>query len=171
MAWSLGKRRHLYVLLFAVPALLVSIIAGAMMLAASAGALWLFVFGDDPWPAMTNTLLGAVFIMGATLLWVALLFVAYTVGKQQEARPTFNTWHLALSIASIVVLVAILAVRLTGIRLSGPPSDTEACATLCRGEGFVASGMPPRNSGDRTCNCYDGQGRVARRIPLPTDSK
>jgi hypothetical protein len=51
------NRRHVYVLLFAVPALLVSIIAAALMLAASAGALWLFVYGDDPWPNTANVLL------------------------------------------------------------------------------------------------------------------
>ena len=41
------RRRHLYVLLFALPTFLLSIVAGATLLGAAAGALWLFVFGDN----------------------------------------------------------------------------------------------------------------------------
>jgi hypothetical protein len=161
------QRRYLYVLLFALPALLVSTIAGTMMLAASAGVLWLFVLGDNPWPPVTDALLGAVFIVGTAALWVALLFVAYTVGKQEEARPTFNTGHVALSIGATVVLVAVIAMRLTGLGGSAGRGDSEVCADLCRAQGFAASGTPPRDSGNRTCSCYDAQGRETRRVPLP----
>lgn len=159
------RRRHLYVLLFAAPALLVSIIAGAAMLAASAGVLWLFVLGDNPWPPMADRLLGAVFFVGGTALCVALLFVAYTVGKQQEAQPTFNTGHVAISIGATLVLATVIAARLTGLGRSA--GDSEVCSNLCRAEGFAASGTPPRDSGDRTCSCYDAQGRETRRIPPP----
>jgi hypothetical protein len=69
-------RRHVYVLLFAVPAFLVSLIAATMLLAASAGALWLFVLGDDPWPAGADVLLTAVFALSGAARWVVLLSVA-----------------------------------------------------------------------------------------------
>jgi len=161
------QRRYLYMLLFALPALLVSTIAGTMMLAASAGVLWLFVLGDNPWPPVADALLGAVFIAGSAALWMALLFVAYTVGKQQEARPTFNAGHVALSIGATVVLVAVVAMRLTGPGGSAALGDSAVCADLCRAQGFAASGTPPRDSGNRTCSCYDAQGRETRRVPLP----
>ena len=161
------QRRYLYVLLFALPALLVSTIAGTMILAASAGVLWLFVLGDNPWPPAADALLGAVFIAGSAALWAALLFVAYTVGKQQEARPTFNTGHVALSIGATIVLVAVIAMRLTGLGGSAGLGDSEVCADLCRAQGFAASGTPARDSGNRTCSCYDAQGRETRRVPLP----
>jgi hypothetical protein len=160
------KRRYVYVLLFAVPALLVSVIAGALMLAASAGALWLFVFGDNPWPAVTNTLLGAVFVLGSGGLWLALLGVAYAAGKQQEMRPTLKPGHVVLAVAITILLAAVIVVRVMGLTMVGARSNSLVCADFCRGEGFGASGTPPENSGDRTCSCYDAQGREVRRVLL-----
>jgi hypothetical protein len=161
------SRRHVYALLFAVPALLVSIMAAALMLAASAGALWLFVYGDDPWPNTANVLLGAIFLLVAAALWLALLSVAYTVGRQQEGEPSLNKRHVALSLGATVVLAAIIIVRLVGLNVAGARSDSVVCADLCRSEGFTASGLPPRDSGDRTCSCYDAQGQEVRRVTLP----
>jgi len=161
------NRRHVYVLLFAVPALLVSIIAAALMLAASAGALWLFVYGDDPWPNTANVLLGAIFLLVAAALWLALLFVAYRVGREQEGERSLNKRHVALSLGATVVLTAIIIVRLVGLNVTGARSDSVVCADLCRSDGFSASGLPPRDSGDRTCSCYDAQGQEVRRVTLP----
>jgi hypothetical protein len=158
------QRRYVYVLLFAVPAVLVSVIAGALILAASAGALWLFVFGDNPWPAVANTLLGAVFVVGSGGLWLALLAVAYAVGKQQEMRATLNARHVALSVGVTIVLAAVIVVRLMGLSMFGVRSNSLVCADFCRAEGFAASGTPPENSGNRTCSCYDAQGREVRRV-------
>jgi hypothetical protein len=160
------RRRHIYVLLFAVPTLLVSIIAATLMLAASAGALWLFVLGDDPWPPVADTLLGSIFILGSAGLWLGLLSVAYIVGKHQESRPGLNTAHVAISIGTTVVLAAVVLVRLLTPNGFRPRSDSLVCADFCRAEGFAASGTPPQDSGDRTCSCYDAQGREARRVPL-----
>jgi hypothetical protein len=160
------KRRHLYVLLFAVPALLASTIAAAAMLAAAAGALWLFLLGDNPWPPIVNSLLGAVFILGGAALWLALLAIAWAVGKRQENRPRLNTAHVALAIGTTAVLAAVVVGRLTGRNFSGSRSDSLVCADLCRAKGFTGSGMPPSNTGDRTCLCYDAQGREAERIDL-----
>jgi len=159
-------RRHIYVLLFALPALLVSIIAAGLMLAASAGFLWLFVLGDDPWPAAADTVLGSVFILGSAGLWLGMLSVAYFVGKRQESRPALNIAHVVISIGATVVLASVIVVRLLAPHGFGPRSDSLVCADFCRAEGFAASGTPPQNSGDRTCSCYDAQGREARRVPL-----
>jgi hypothetical protein len=161
------KRRHIYVLLFAVPALLVSLIAAAMVLAATAGALWLFVFGDNPWPPVADTLLGAVLFLAGVGVWLGLLFVAYTVGKQEELRSTLNMRHVALSVGATIVLIAVIVARVAGVQIFGTESDSLICSDLCRAQGFPASGTPPRDSGDRTCSCYDDQGREARRVPLP----
>jgi hypothetical protein len=160
------KRRHLYVLLFAVPALLVSIIAAAVMFAVSAGAVWLFLFGDNPWPPITNTLLGAVFILGGAALWLTLLSIAWAVGKQQEGRPTLNRAHVALAIGATAVLAALIVGHQMRQNLLGTRSDSLICADLCRAEGFVGSSTPPPNSGDRTCSCYDAQGQETKRIDL-----
>ena len=38
--------------------------AGALL-----GILWLYVFGDDPWPAWTNYVLGTAIIAAGLFLW------------------------------------------------------------------------------------------------------
>jgi hypothetical protein len=162
------KRRHVYVLLFAAPALLVSILAAALMLAVSAGALWLFLLGDNPWPPAASTLLGAVFFVVGAGMWLALLWTAWAVGRQQEDRPALNAAHVMLAIGVTVVLAALIGGRLTGLSLNpfGARSDSVTCADLCRAKGFVGSSTPPRSSGDRTCRCYDAAGREAESIDL-----
>jgi hypothetical protein len=154
------------VFLFAVPAFLVSGIVAASLLAASAGALWLFVFGDNPWPPSAGNLLGAIFVLSGAVLWLALLSVAYTVGKQQEARPALNRRHVALSLGATMVLGALVAVRVMGLNTLGARSDSLVCADFCRAEGFAASGTSPRNAGDQICSCYDSQGQETRHLPL-----
>ena len=153
--------------MFAAPALLTSIVLAAGVLAASAGAMWLFVFGDDPWPAFAEALLGGVFILTALGAWLVLLLVAFMVGKRQEARPSLSIGHVALAIGATVVLLATIGARLMGLTIVGSRSDSLICADACRAEGFAASGMPPRNSGDRTCSCFDAEGRELKRILIP----
>jgi hypothetical protein len=158
------RRRHLYALMYALPALLAAVIAAALLLAASAGALWLFVFGDDPWPRFAETLLTATFVGSGLTLWAALLAAAYAVGKAEESRPALNRAHVWLSVALTAGLAGLIAARVWGLGQLGPKPDTQVCADYCLAEGFAGSGMPPRDSGDRTCSCYDSQGQEARRI-------
>jgi hypothetical protein len=136
------------------------------MLAASAGVLWLFVYGDNPWPPVTSTFLGMLFVLGGAGLWLALLSVAYMVGRQQEVRPTINIGHVALSIGATIVLLGMIVVRVAGVNIFRTESDSLVCADFCRAAGFAASGTSPRNADDRTCGCYDAQGREVRQVPL-----
>ena len=60
-------------------ALLLSILGGAIiaycLLLAVGGAvlgfLWLYVFGDDPWPAWSNYVLGTAIVLGGLFAWLA----------------------------------------------------------------------------------------------------
>jgi len=159
-------RRYLYVLMFAVPAALVSLVAAAVTAAALAGALWLFVFGDNPWPPAANTLLGGVAVLVGACLTVGLLAGAYVVGKGQEARTSLHRGHVLLAVGVTVAFGALIVSRTMGLGVAGARSDSLICADLCRAEGFPGSGVPPRDSGDRTCTCYDSGGGEARQFPL-----
>jgi hypothetical protein len=159
------KRRFVYVLLFAVPSLLVALVAGALAAGLAAGVFWLFVFGDSSWPAWTGGAIAATGVLVALVLWLAQLTVAFSVGRREEARPEFNRRHAAIAIGSTVALTALIVARLLNIG-GGPPSDAERCADYCSARGFNASGTSPRDSGDRTCICYDSQGREATRVNL-----
>lgn len=160
------KRRHLYVLLFAVPSFLAALIGAAMTMAAAAGGLWVFVFGDNPWPPVADTILGTVLVVSGGAISLLLLSVAYALGKQQEGRPSLNMGHVALSLVATAALVALIAIRMSGVSLTGERGDTLLCSEFCQAEGFAGSGMPPADSGDRTCSCFDAQGQESRRINL-----
>jgi len=59
-------------------ALLIAIIGGAVLgyalllvvAGGILGVLWLYVFGDDPWPAWTDYVLGGAIIVGGLISWV-----------------------------------------------------------------------------------------------------
>lgn len=159
------RRRFLYVVIFTLPAVLVSAVGGATAAAASAGMFWLFVFGDNPWPGWSGPAIAGVAATAFVVLLVAQLMVAWSVGRQQESKPDINPTHVAVAIVSTLTLGAFIAVRFFAGQV--PQSDSERCAALCRDQGFFASGMPPRDSGDRTCSCYDANGREVRRSDLP----
>ena len=58
--------------------LLIAVIGGAilgyflLLLVAGGvlGVLWLYVFGDDPWPAWSDYVLGAAIIFGGLASWI-----------------------------------------------------------------------------------------------------
>jgi len=153
--------------MFAVPSLLVSVVAAALTTAAFAGALWLFVLGDDPWPSASGVALGVVAVVVGVGLCFGLLSAAYATGKKEEGRASLNRQHVLLAVGVTVVLGALIAGRTMGVGVTGTRSDSQICADLCLAEGFAGSGMPPQDSGDRTCTCYGNDGREAMEVALP----
>lgn len=51
--------------------------------AALVGILWLYVFGDDPWPAWIDPVLNAIIFGGGFLLWA---FFAWAIWRQMIKR-------------------------------------------------------------------------------------
>ena len=153
-------------LLFGVPALLASVMISVLVFGAAAGALWLFLLGDSPWPLSVGSLLMVTFVLACTALWVAFMSVAYMLGKKQEARAVLNAKHVALSAGATVLLVLLVVSHQWSVGNMGGPSDGALCSEFCRAKGFAGSGMPPRNTGATTCSCYDVQGREAATVPI-----
>ena len=108
------RRRYLYVLLFAPAAVLLALVTTAAVVGASAGVLWLFVFGDDPWPAWSEPLLGALALAVGAAVATVLLWLAYLAGKRQEQRPATSRVHVALALGSAFTMAALVAVRVSG---------------------------------------------------------
>jgi len=40
------------------------------------------------------------------------------------------------------------------------------CSDFCKEKGFSASGLPPRDSGQRICSCYDRNGQVTVTVDM-----
>jgi hypothetical protein len=160
------KRRYLYVLLFALPALLASAAVALALFGAVAGALWLFVFGDKPWPSAVDRVLVPLTLVALAAMWVGLLSRAYAFGKRQEQGPAPVTRHAAVAAGATVLLVLLAVSYQWRVGNIGPKDDGTLCSEFCRDKGFSGSGMPPRNQGAATCSCLDAQGREAVKVPI-----
>ena len=160
------RGRWLYLLLYAVPALLAATLVAVALFGAAAGALWLFVYGDDPWPATAATTLALTFAAAWLALAAAFLATAYRFGRRREGRGLPVRGHVAAALGLTVALVLLAVSHQWGVGNIGPPSDSVRCADFCRAQGFDASGMPPRDSGAATCSCLDASGRAAVTVPI-----
>lgn len=133
-----------------------------MAAAISLAVLWLFIFGDDTWPAHTELLPIALFLGTFGAAAYGFLNMAYEEGKKQEGQPSLPRRHLAYALGLTFLLIALPAVYEWRVgNFFANPGPAEVCAGFCRDKGFAASGAPPADTGAGVCTCYDGQGRAA----------
>jgi hypothetical protein len=153
------KKRYLYSLLFGVPGLAVTLLIALFLCGALAGLLWLYVFGDNPWPLTAERLLPAVFLFTFLVLWMATIVAGYRTGKRLEDTPGLDRHHVLAAAGATALPVALLLLHQLGVGNIGPKSATVRCGEFCSDHGYAGSAMPPRDSGDTTCRCFDSSGR------------
>jgi len=110
--------------------------------------------------------LSVAFLLVFVPACVAFLAAGYRFGKKLEAQPGFNRKHVVLSMGATVLPVALGILHQLSVGNIGPQPDNVVCADFCAGKGYSGSGMPPRDTGERTCFCLDGRGREVDRTPL-----
>jgi hypothetical protein len=160
------RRRHLYVLMFGVPGLFAAVLGAFAVFGAAAGTLWLFVYGDNPWPPAAGHILMLLFAITAAGSWFLLMRLAYAAGQRAEASELLNRAHVLTAVLATVALPLVALFQQWRVGNVGPRTDGQACMDFCSTKGFSASAMPPRNSGERTCLCLDAQGREAATLPI-----
>ncbi len=160
------KKRHLYSILFGGPGFFFSLIISFLIFGATAGFLWIFVFGDNPWPVSTGTLLPLLLILSFLLMWIASIVLGFVTGKKLEADPVLNKKHLLFSVGLTVAPILLIMLHQLSVGNIGPKTDGMLCSDFCLEKGYSASGLPPKNSGDRTCSCYDDSGNEVLKISV-----
>jgi len=160
------KKRYLYTLLFGIPGLFVAGLISIFVFAAFTGLLWLYLFGDNPWPASSETLISVLFVAVFAVLWIGFIVLGYLVGKKLETDPQLNRKHVLISGGLTLLFILLIVFQQWRVGNLGPKSDGVLCSEFCSRHGYSASGMPPQNSGDRTCSCYDDSGNEALQIPI-----
>ncbi len=160
------KKRYLYTLLFGIPGLFVAGLIAIFVFAALTGILWLYVFGDNPWPASSETMIAVLFVAVFGVLWIGFIALGYLVGKKLETDPQLNKRHVLISVGLTLLFILLMVFQQWSVGNLGPKSDSVLCSEFCSRHGYSASGMPPQNSGDRTCSCYDASGNEALQIPI-----
>jgi hypothetical protein len=160
------KKRYVYMLLFGIPGLFVAGIISIFVFAAFTGILWLYVFGDNPWPDSSETVISVLFVVVVGVVWVGLIVLGYLVGKKLERDPSVKRTHILISAGLTLMFILLMVFQQWSVGNLGPKSDPVLCSEFCTQHGYSGSGMPPQNTGDRTCSCYDHSGTEALRIPL-----
>lgn len=100
------KARFAYPLVFFIPSAMAALLSAIVVGGAAGGALWLFVFGGDPWPAGTDEVVMTLVTLVAVATLAALLFASYSIGKKREGLGGLSRQHLMLAFAISVLLPA-----------------------------------------------------------------
>jgi hypothetical protein len=152
--------------MFGVPGLFAALLGAFAVFGAAAGTLWLFVYGDNPWPPVAGHILIALFAVTAVGSWSWLMRLAYAAGRRAEASESLNRAHVLSAVLATVALPLVAVFHQWRVGNIGPRTDGQACMDFCSTKGFSASAMPPRNTGERACICLDAQGREAAKLPI-----
>lgn len=160
------RKRYLYILLFAFPGLFVSLLLAFAVTGAAAGILWIYVFGDEPWSASSEILLPVLFIVSFLLVWITSMALGYSTGKRLEHEKTLSSRHILVSSGVTVALILLIVLHQWSVGNLGQPSDGVRCSAFCTEKGYSGSGMPPKNSGERICSCYNDTGKEAVKVSM-----
>ena len=160
------KKRYIYTILFGVPGLLIAAMLSLIVAGTAAGALWIFVFGDNPWPASVETILPIVILAVFLIVWTAILAAGFFIGKRLERDPVFNKGHILVSIGVIVAFLLGFGFFQLRIGNIGPRSEGLLCSDYCSQKGYSASSESPQNAGNRTCGCLDQSGNEILTVPM-----
>lgn len=98
------KARYSYPLLFLLPSAMAAAAVALLVVAVGSGVLWIFVFGDDPWPSAANTALTSAAACTAIVTFVWLLTLTYRTGKRRESAGGLHRSHALLALGLSVGL-------------------------------------------------------------------
>ena len=160
------RKRYIYSILFGVPGFLISLIISFIIFGMVTGLLWLYFFGDNPWPQTTEKTLPLFFVLMFFLLWIAFITVGYIIGKNLEQEPGVNKKHVVVSLILTITPLLLIVIHQVRVGNIGPRSDSILCSDFCSQNGYSASGMPPIKSGQEVCTCYDEFGNEALKVPI-----
>jgi len=160
------KKRYVYALLFGIPGFFIAGIITLFVSGALFGVFWLFIFGDNPWPASIETIASILIVFIFSALWIGAIMFGYRTGKGLENGSSVDPKHVLVSMCLTALFILFIVFQQWSAGNLGPKSDSVVCADFCTQNGYSGSGMPPQNSGDRNCSCYDDTGHEALKIPL-----
>lgn len=160
------RKRYLYGLLFGIPALPIALLVSFLVFGAAAGFFWIYVFGDNTWPAFAGTLLTGLWVLTFLIVWLALTTFGYRFGKKQEHDPEFNRRHLALSVGLTLLPLALMALHQKSVGNIGEKSPGVLCRDYCSSKDYAINELSPASSGIRSCRCLDESGQIILEIPL-----
>jgi hypothetical protein len=160
------QKRYLYSLLFGIPGLFIAGLISIALFGGLMGILWIYIFGDNPWPPSIETVVSILFVLVVLILWIGFIVSGYIVGKRLEKNPIMNRSHVLISGGLTFLFILIIVFQQWRVGNLGPKSDSVLCSDFCAQHGYSGSGMQPETSFHRICSCYDSSGNEVMTVPL-----
>jgi len=160
------KKRYLYALLFGLPGFIISVVISFIIFGFLLGILWIFVFGDNPWPLLIEKIFPVLFAFVFLTLWISTIVVGFIIGKRLENTTVLNKKHILVSISATIIPILFIVLYQLRIGNIGPKSDAELCSDFCSQRGYSGISMPPENTGERSCSCIDNSGIETIKVPI-----
>lgn len=137
------------IVLIAVPCFLLSVLPALFLTGVAAGFLWLFVYGDNPWPILADV----VVISTLLLSWILIgtLLTAALARHPAVRRLTTGKLIAATAIMSLAAIGAILLHQWSIGNLDPP----HPCIAQCREAGYSSSFREIDERGRETCTCVE----------------
>ncbi len=136
-------------ILLAVPCFLLSLLPALFVTGAVAGFLWLFVYGDNPWPDLADIVIASAFLLS----WVS-VGTLLTLGLIRHPRVRNLPTGKLTVVAALLSLFAVAAIAYHQWSIGNldPPNP---CLIQCREMGHSASMTEIDEQGRETCTCFD----------------
>lgn len=74
-----------------------------------------------------------------------------------------------VSVGATTLPIVLIILHQLSVGNIGQKSDSTLCSVFCSGKGYSTSGMPPKDSGERICSCFDSDGQEVIKVPMDID--
>lgn len=105
------KSRYGYALLCLPLAATFSGVMALALTAVAAGAMWIFIYGDEQWPDAAGHTLVALGALAFASILVVVLRALYSFGERQESRGGLSRKHVLIALAATVLLPLLIVLR------------------------------------------------------------
>lgn len=121
------KARYAYPLLFLLPSALLATLAALVFAGGATGVLWIFVYGDDPWPAQAGNTVMVLAALACALMFAALVGLSY---KRREPAGGVRHSHVLAALGLTVALPLLVGQHQWRIGNLGSSEDSQPHLTF-----------------------------------------
>jgi DMSO reductase anchor subunit len=133
--------------LISIPSFLAALLPSLFIAGAVGGALWIWVYGDNTWPALAEIIIVISFVSSWAVIGALLTRHLYRHPRVQK-----------LTLGQLVLLVVLFSVLAVGVLflhqwLNGNLSSPHPCSSNCQAKGFSSSVIEYGDNGEEKCTC------------------
>jgi cytochrome bd-type quinol oxidase subunit 2 len=86
-------------------------VVAIVFVACAAGVMWIFVYGDNEWPAAAERTVMALSVLIFAAILALILVALYKFGKEQESRGGLTKKHALVAVIATLLLPMLILIR------------------------------------------------------------